>query len=80
MNDEDINKLAAKLTVSLATKEDLKQLKDDLQSDIKRLEDKIDTVLQFAEAVDETTTDLSNKVKRIESIPVIAHELKNHRS
>lgn len=55
MNDADITKLAAKLTVSLATKEDIKDLKIELKSDIRRLEGKIDdldqkadTILQFA--------------------------------
>lgn len=68
MNDADITKLAAKLTVSLATK-----------ADIKRLEEKIDTVLKYAEAVDETTDNHEKRLKTIERIPIIAHELKSPR-
>lgn len=78
MNDDEVTKLAAKLTVSLATKDDIK----DLKTNIKRLERKIDdldqkadTILQFAEAVDETTTEIDQRVRGMESIPVIAHEL-----
>lgn len=88
MNDEDITKLAAKLSISLASKEDLQELKTELKVDIRKLEvklgskidkldQKINTVLKFAEAVDETTADIDRRVKRIERIPVIAHELKN---
>ncbi len=94
MTDEDINKLASRLTKSLATKEDLEPFatKDDLKSfatkdDIKRLErrlerridnldKKADSILEFADAVDETVTNHDKRLKRIESIPVIAHHIK----
>lgn len=88
MNDEDIAKLAARLTTSLATKDDIRDLKGDingLKVDIKRLEVKIDkvdqkadTILQFAEAVDEIVDKHEKKLRRIESIPVIAHEIRKH--
>lgn len=87
MNDDDITKLAAKLTASLATKDDIKDIKSDIgdiRSDIKGLEEKIDdldqkadTILQFTEAVDETTDDHEERLRNIEHIPVIVHELKN---
>lgn len=44
MRDEDINKLASKLTESLATKEDVKRL----ERAIKELNNKSDTILEFA--------------------------------
>lgn len=83
MSDEDIAKLAARLTKSLATKEDIKDLKTELKADLKRLDGKIDevdknvrTVLEFAEAVDETTTGLDKRLRAVERIPAIAHQIK----
>lgn len=90
MNDKDIAKLAAKLTVSLATKDDINGLKGDingLKGDIKRLEEKIDnldqkadTILHFAEAVDESTDNHEKRLRAIERVPIIAHGLKNPKS
>ncbi len=61
MNDDDIAKLATKLTQSLATKDDIKMLQGDikmlqgdikmLQGDIKRLETKIDEVDHKADVI-----------------------------
>ena len=90
MTDEDINKLAAKLTKSLATKEDLESLvtKEDLKylatkEDIKRLEKKIDdvdkkasSIFVFAEGVDEVSTDHERRLNELESISTIAHQIK----
>ncbi|OGE32904.1 hypothetical protein A3C59_01730 [Candidatus Daviesbacteria bacterium RIFCSPHIGHO2_02_FULL_36_13] len=92
MNDADITKLAAKLTKSLATQDNIKEIKDDLKElatktdlnmvkdNIKRLEKKIDylddktnVILNFAENVNE---DHEKRLKRIERVPVIAHQLK----
>lgn len=88
MTDEEINKLASKLTKSLASKEDLESLatKDDIKEvkkDIKRLEQKIDdvdkkadSILVFAEEVDKVTVDHEERLKGIESVPVVAHHVK----
>ncbi|MEK7616431.1 MAG: hypothetical protein AAB414_00045 [Patescibacteria group bacterium] len=81
MNDSDINKLAAKLTKSLAIKDDLKELatKEDLKKlerKIDELDGKADTILEFAEAVDETVSGHEKRLKRIEAVPVIAHQIK----
>lgn len=80
MNDDEIAKLAAQLTVSLATKDDIKDLKTDiekLERKIDNLDQKANTILEFAEAVDETTTSLNQRLRKVESISIIAHELKN---
>lgn len=84
MTDKDITKLASRLTKSLATKEDIKNLELKVDIHIKRLEKKIDyldaktdTILEFAEAVDETTVDHEKRLKRIEAVPVIAHQIKD---
>ena len=78
MNDDDIAKLATKLTQSLATKDDIKML----QGDIKRLETKIDEVdhkadviLKYADGIEETVVDLDKRVNKIEAIPLIAHNI-----
>lgn len=79
---EDLKALATKEDLkSLATKEELKVLAS--KEDIKKLKDKIDylntkadTILEFAEAVDETTMDHEKRLKRIEKIPAVAHQLK----
>lgn len=73
MNDKDIAKLAAKLTISLATKDDIKRL----EKKIEDLDQKTDTILQFAEAVDKTADNYGKRLRSIERIPIIAHELKN---
>ena len=74
MNDEDIAKLAAKLTVTLATKEDIEKL----DKKIDKLNQKADTILNFAEEVDNSVFDHEERLKRIESIPMVAHELKTN--
>lgn len=92
MTDKDITKLASKLTQSLATKEDLKELatKEDikrLEKKIdevdKRLGNKIDevdkkasSIMEFASGIDETTTNHEKRLKRIEQIPAVAHQIK----
>lgn len=73
MTDEDINKLVFRLTKSLATKEDIKRL----EGKIEELDEKTDIILEFAEAVDETTTDHEKRLRRIESVPAIAHNIKS---
>lgn len=85
MNDKDIIKLAAKLTESLATKDDIKGVKDDIKrieqkfdGKFKELNEKADTILEFAEHVDETVFEHEKKLKDIERIPVIAHELRKN--
>lgn len=80
MNDADITKLAAKLTVSLATKEDIQQLEKKLTQMINKLDKKADTILQFAEEVDDVTVDHEQRIKKLESIPVITHQLKKPKS
>ncbi|MFA5933585.1 MAG: hypothetical protein WCV81_05720 [Microgenomates group bacterium] len=78
MNDADIAKLAAKLMVSVATKEDLKSLAtkedikmlegriDDLDTKLSKkinvLDKKIDIVLEYAQNIDET---VHNHEKRL---------------
>jgi hypothetical protein len=81
MTDEDITKLANKLTVNLATKEDLKLLATNV--DLKRLEVKIDeldaktdVILSYASGIDEVSEEHGKRLKRIESLPTVAHELK----
>lgn len=83
MTDKDIAKLASKLTLSLATKGDIKKLEskmDDVDARLggkmDELDKKADIILEFAEAVDETTADHEKRLKRIEAIPVIAHQIK----
>lgn len=82
MTDEDINKLASKLTQSLATKDDLRDLatKKELRNlatrgDINRLEKKIDeldkkadSILEFADGVDDDLQDHKKRLKRLEAI------------
>ncbi len=84
MTDEDINKLVSKLSKSLATKEDIREVKVDIQrletrlgKKMDELNVKADTIMEFAEAVDETTSDHEKRLKRIEAVPVIAHQIKN---
>ena len=72
MTDEDITKLASKLTDSLATKKDLQKLENKMDE----LKDKVDTILEFTEGLDETATDHEKRLKKIDSIPVIAHQIK----
>lgn len=83
MNDADITKLAAKLTVSLATKDDIKMLEGKIDSTnsklgkkIDILDKKIDKVLEYAQAIDETVGKHEKRLRNIERIPIIAHELK----
>lgn len=83
MNDEDIAKLASRLSKSLATKEDIKEVKVDIQRLENRLGKKIDelnvkadTIMEFASEVDKTTTDHEKRLKRIEAVPIIAHQIK----
>ncbi len=93
MTDKDIAKLASRLAESLATKEDLKEVKvdikslegninklegkiDELEGKIDELDSKTDTILEFAEGVDETSMDHEKRLKKIEAIPVIAHQIK----
>ena len=84
MTDEDVNKLVSKLSKSLATKEDIREVKVDIQrletrlgKKMDELNVKADTIMEFAEAVDETTSDHEKRLKRIEAVPVIAHQIKN---
>lgn len=81
MNDEDITKLAAKLTQSLATKDDISELKNDItklaaQADFLRLEEKVDEILKHVEGLGDTDDDHEIRLKRIENIPTIAQQLK----
>lgn len=73
MTDEEINKLALKITANVATKEDIQSLKQDLG----RLEDKMDTILELAEGTEEEVQAHEKRLKYIERIPAIAHELKS---
>lgn len=72
MTDKDIAKLASRLTESLATKDDLKRL----EGKIDELNIKTDTILEFAEEVDKTVHDHEERLKNIEAVPVIAHQIK----
>lgn len=72
MTDKDIVKLASRLTESLATKDDLKRL----EGKIDELNIKTDTILEFAEEVDKTVYDHEERLKNIEAVPVIAHQIK----
>lgn len=107
MTNGDIAKLVSRLSKSLATKEDIKELstKDDLRKLENRLESRIeevdsrlgrkivdlginlgkkidelnvkaDTIMQFADEGDKTTADHEKRLKRIEAVPVIAHQIK----
>ncbi|MBI2022765.1 hypothetical protein HYS97_02870 [Candidatus Daviesbacteria bacterium] len=90
LTDKDIVKLAANFTQTLATKEDLKKLatKEDLKKlatkeDLKKLATKVDEldqkadkILEFADGIEETTEDHEKRLKQIEALPSIAHQLK----
>ena len=41
------------------------------------LNTKADTIMEFAQAVDETATDHEKRLKRIETVPAILHQIKN---
>ncbi len=69
MNDDDITKLATKLSESLATKDDLKNLAT--KKDLEQLEHKVDVILEFATAIEETTSDHEKRLKKLESTPSI---------
>jgi len=81
MNDKDINKLAAKLTKTLVTKDYLDEVverlatKDDLKQlvtkkDLKRLEEKADGILELVENINE---DHEKRLKRLEKqAPAVA--------
>lgn len=79
MTDQDIIKLASKLTQSLATKDDIKNVKDDikklevkLEDRIYKLDEKIDSILKYVENIDDATFDQEKRLKRIEAIPAVA--------
>ncbi len=62
MNDQDISKLAAKLTESLVAKEDINRL----ENEIKKLDKKADTILEFAQAVDEEVDNHEKRLTKVE--------------
>lgn len=79
MTDEEITKIALKLSKAVVTKEDLNDLAT--KEDIKKLETKIDEVdskadiiLSLVDGIDEVTGDHEKRLKRIEALPVITHE------
>ena len=86
MTDEEINTLATKLAETLATKEDISRLEgkvnnlegkvDNLEGKVDELDNKADTILKFVEGVDEISVDQEKRLKRIEAIPTIAHQIK----
>ena len=91
MADDDITKLIAGLTKSLVTKDDIRELatKEDVRvvkEDIRRLETRLvkkmdelntkaDTIMEFADEVDKIAVDHEKRLKKIENIPVIAHQI-----
>ncbi|EKD85148.1 MAG: hypothetical protein ACD_38C00076G0010 [uncultured bacterium] len=93
MADDDITKLIAGLTKSLVTKDDIRELatKEDVRvvkEDIRRLETRLvkkmdelntkaDTIMEFADEVDKIAVDHEKRLKKIENIPVIAHQIKS---
>lgn len=91
MTDKDLVKLLSKLTGSLATKEDVISVREDVSSvreDIKGVEVRLgkklnelnikaDTIMEFAEEVEKITSNHEKRLKRIETIPVIAHQIKS---
>ena len=93
MADDDITKLIAGLTKSLVTKDDIRELatKEDVRvvkEDIRRLETRLvkkmdelntkaDTIMEFADEGDKIAVDHEKRLKKIENIPVIAHQIKS---
>lgn len=83
---EDLKDLATKEDLRvLATKEDLNvvrlELKGVVKEEVKRLEVKIDeldkkadVILNYADNISETVDDHEKRLKRIESLPIIASE------
>lgn len=63
MDDQDIAKLASKLTESLTTKDDLKQLEGRLGVKIDLVNEKVDGILKFAEAIPKLHLQLLTKLK-----------------
>lgn len=95
MTDEEITKIALKLSGALVTKEDIKGLatKEDLRNlatkedlskvkedvemlnlKIDKLDEKADGILNYVYNINETVDDHEKRLKRIESLPIIAHE------
>lgn len=81
---EDLNRFATKEDLkNLATKGDLKNLEIKLDKRVEKLESKMDelnsktdTILEFAEAIEETTANHEKRLTKIESMPTIAHQIK----
>lgn len=75
MTDEDITKLASRLTKTLATKEDLNGVEKRLNSKLDALNDKANTILEYADNIEEIVQDHEKRLKRVEAVPVVAHNL-----
>ena len=87
MTDEDIAKLASQLTESLATKQDISDVKQDIKrleerlgAKIDELEGKVDVILTYADGINESVEDHEKRLKNIETVPAIAHDLKIKKS
>lgn len=71
MTDEEIVKLAVTLEESLATKDDVKRL----ERKIDEIDQNTKTILKYADAIEETTDDHEKRLKNLEAIPSIAHQI-----
>lgn len=76
MNDEDIAKLAAKLGEVIASKEDLNVGLNKVETKIEEVNQKADLILKYADGIDDSVTDHEKRLKAIESVSVVAHELR----
>lgn len=74
----DLNRLESRIDeVDSRLGRKITNLGINLGKKIDELNKKADTIMEFAEAVDETTADHEKRLKRIEAVPVIAHQIKN---